>query len=173
MSADYNWKCAVCDTVNIGEYNFCSKCSSSAELNSIEIAERKRAVREGVAFDDQSDEVLAPRTKQGKALALATDISMGENPEARMLGTIFFYVVIHVAIVAIAIRTYQLGSLDGNSLVSAFIGIFAALEVKRFCLGKTTYLESYIATAVKGNTFIRWIGLALDIVLLYVALAII
>lgn len=173
MGTDYNWKCAVCGTVNTGESNFCSKCSSSAELNSIEIAERKRAVSEGIAFDDQSDEVLAPRTKQGKVLAWATDISMGENPEARMLGTILFYVVISVEIVAIAIRTYQLGSLDQNSFASAFIGIFAALEVKRFCLGKTTYLESYIATAIKGNTVIRWIGLVLDIVLLYVALVII
>lgn len=173
MSTNYNWKCAVCGTVNIGESNFCSKCSSSAELNSIEISERKRAISEGVTFDDQSDEVLAPRTKQGKVLAWATDISMGENPEARMLGAFVFYVVISIAIVAIAIRTYQLGSLDENSLVSAFIGIFASLEIKRFCLGETTYLESYIATAVKGNTVIRWIGLALDIVLLYVALAII
>ena len=159
--------------MNIGESHFCSKCSSSANLNAIEIAERKRALSEGVAFDDQSDEVLVPRTKQGKALAWATDISMGANPKARMLGTIFFYVVINVVIIATAVRTYQLGSLDENSVISAFISIFAALEIKRFCLGKTTYLESYIATAVKGNTVIRWIGLALDIALLYVALAII
>lgn len=168
MSMKYKWMCRVCEHYNQAGTDLCENCSSAAELSTIEIAERKQAIREGVDFDDRTPDQLIPLTREP---SWSIEVSMGKNAIARKVGDIIFYAAIFLSLVALLISSIQLKKFDWYYLAAAGMSIGIAFDIRNFCRGRTTYMEvSWPAT--RTNTYIRWLGLVLDVLLLYFALTI-
>lgn len=172
MRSTYSWACSVCTHTNDTRLNYCERCASAANLNAIEIEERKKAYELGLKIDDANNHALPPLTSSGKHFHWAYHVSSGKNAAAKQVANYLLISTLALVAIALILDYRQTALFNWDLFAAGTLGFFAAFDIRNFCRGETTYIDSFPFAATKNNTSIRWVGLGLDILMLIVALMI-
>jgi hypothetical protein len=193
MVATYSWTCTICNSWNPTSREVCSRCACPLDATSAERNRHKIALASGERANPGNNESHVPIEemcpqcghKYNQFIAACKNCgrefwclwqpewyknpltvhSLGQSKQARRTGNAF--VAIFVAFYLYSVLVYWLASSTKDDwLRLIFLGpviLYGSYEVWAFTHGRRTSIDHFTHEATPGNTSLRALGLAFDL----------